>query len=80
MENKTSKKIQNIKEAMLGITIVSECLTIFTIEEIKSFKTVSEFIDAIDTMNTTEEDWKEWVDSGVLELFKYAYETITELL
>ena len=72
-------KIKSINEAKLGITIVEEILISFTLEELKAMS-LSEFIDAIDVLNAYEEEWQYWKNSGVLELYKYAYEVLTTQL
>lgn len=72
-------KIKDINEAKLGITIVQEVLASYSIQELKAM-TISDFIDFIDAQNAYEEEWKDWINAGVLELYKYAYEALTEQL
>lgn len=73
------KKINSINEAKLGITIIEEVLISFTLKELNAL-TLSEFIDQVDVQNAYEEDWKAWRDSGIFELYKYAYEVLTTQL
>lgn len=65
----------NLNDAMLGVTIVEEVLSIFNKDEILNTDTI-DLIDQIDTQNAYEEDWKEWKKTRILDLYVRAIEIL----